>query len=95
MSNDNYATDECIMEFKSLGKEERKLLLTALNYKLDKLKCQFCGEKLEYDKCGIMPSTDQRRKATFVCNSPLCMCEYLEITEKEPDYKKAYKILMD
>lgn len=71
------------IKFMKLGEKERKILLTAFNYKLDKLKCQFCGKKVDYKDCGIMPSTDKRRTATIICGyNPLCMCEYLRKVEE-------------
>ena len=69
------------IKFQKLGEKERAVLLTAFNYKLDKLKCQFCGKKVNYKKCCILPSTNKRRTATIACDSPLCMCEYLRKIE--------------
>ncbi|GAG49636.1 unnamed protein product, partial [marine sediment metagenome] len=34
------------MKFETLGKKERKILLKAFDYKLDKLKCQLCKKKV-------------------------------------------------
>lgn len=66
------------IKFKHLGGKEMILLLKALGYKLNKSKCQFCKDKLKVNKFGILPPTDKRRTASLVCNSPLCVCEYLE-----------------
>ncbi len=66
------------IKFMKLGSTERRILLSAFNYDINKLKCQFCKEKVEYDDCGIMPPTDKRRTATITCNSSLCITEYLE-----------------
>ncbi len=69
------------MEFKNLGLKERKLLLLALDFEEVNsdgiLTCQFCGEDIHYSKCGIMPSTRKGVDATILCESILCMAEYL------------------
>ena len=65
------------IKFETLGIPERRVLLTVLGYKLNKLKCQFCNEKVKYETCGIMPATDKRRLATITCSSPMCISEYL------------------
>lgn len=69
------------IKFQELGIPERKVLLSALGYNLFKLRCQFCKKKVDYKKCGILPSTDKRRNATITCDSPLCMSEYLDKME--------------
>lgn len=66
------------MKFEKLGGPERKLLLTALNFDIEKLFCQFCNEKVAYEKCGIMPPINTSQLATITCNSPLCISTYLE-----------------
>lgn len=68
------------MEFENLGEKERKILLTAIDYKVDKLKCEYCKVKVNYKDCCIMASDDDRRKATILCDSPVCMSGYLEKT---------------
>ena len=70
------------MKFQKLGKKERELLLLALNISKDNLVCQFCGEKVKFDDCGIMPPVKTKAYATFTCNSPLCICEYLNEVEE-------------
>ena len=67
------------IKFQELGKGERKILLMAINYDYDNLSCQLCKEKVKYDNCCILPSTDKRRTATILCSSPVCMSEYLNI----------------
>lgn len=71
------------MKFETLGKEERKLLLSALDINTDNLSCHYCKEKVQYDTCGIMPPLDDKKKlAIITCSSPLCIISYLE-DEKE------------
>jgi len=68
------------MKFMQLGKKERKLLLKALDFNTENLFCEFCGEKISYERCSIMPSLSSKQ-ATILCESPLCLCEYLTIME--------------
>lgn len=69
------------MKYKELKPKEMLLLLQALGYKLKRCKCQFCNYSLKEGKFGIFPSTDKRRTATLICDSPLCFCTYLEDIE--------------
>lgn len=66
------------MKIQKLGSKEMILLLTALGYKLNKSKCQFCNKKLEEGKFGILNGTDKKRIATLICDCPLCFCDYLD-----------------
>lgn len=66
------------MEFETLGRRERTLLLRALNFEIHNLVCRYCKEKTTYYECGIMPATGNDKNATIICNSPLCMSSYLE-----------------
>lgn len=66
------------MRFETLGEKERILLLTALDFDINKLKCQNCGEPTNHKKCCIMPSVETKKSATILCDSVLCMAWYLE-----------------
>lgn len=70
------------IEFQTLGHEERKLLLKALDISLDNMQCYYCAEKVDYKTCGIMPPINRGETARITCSSPLCFCEYLEDLEK-------------
>ncbi|MBA7503777.1 hypothetical protein ES706_02398 [subsurface metagenome] len=70
------------IEFQSLGTEERKLLLKALNIPLKNMQCYYCAEKVDYRTCGIMPPINRGEIGRITCGSPLCICEYLEDLEK-------------
>lgn len=70
------------LEFRSLSTAGRKLLLTALNISLKNMKCKYCGEKVDYDNCCILPALKKKPLATITCDSPLCLSEYLEDYEK-------------
>ncbi len=65
-------------KIEELGEKERKLLLEALGFDLSNLKCQVCGEDINHEFCSIMPSALTYKKATLLCDSPLCLTEYLE-----------------
>ena len=69
------------MKIEKLGKDERNLLLKALDIDWTNLKCQYCNKKVYYTDCGIMPSVNTTQLATITCNSPLCICEFLEALE--------------
>ena len=70
------------MEFRTLGVKERRLLLTALKFDIKKITCQYCGDGIRdgihFSKCGIMPPVKTKRLATILCESVMCMCQYLE-----------------
>lgn len=86
------------IKFEKLGRKERKLLLKALDIDYTNLKCQYCNEKVTYDNCAIMPSVDTKQLATIICNSPLCVCEFLEAFESKkvkPCCKKAIQKVFD
>ena len=65
------------IQFETLGKKERELLLKALSFNKYNLKCQFCKEKVSYESCCILPALKTKRQATILCDSPLCISEYL------------------
>ena len=65
------------MKFETLGQNERKLLLIALDFHYDNLECQSCKEKVNYKSCCIMPPVDTKKEATILCNSHLCIEWYL------------------
>jgi hypothetical protein len=73
------------LEFQTLGREERKILLKALDIDLDGLHCQYCDELLDYKKCSILPPLETTMLATILCSSPLCIITYLD---KEEEIKK-------
>ena len=76
--------EEKEMKFEQLGVKERGLLLKALDFDKDNLVCELCNEKISYERCSIMPSLKTSKKqATILCESPLCLCEYLTIMEGE------------
>ncbi len=71
------------MKIEKLGEKERMILLRAIDIDWTDLKCQYCKEKVYYTNCGIMPSINTKQLATIICDSPLCICEYLESLESE------------
>jgi len=73
------------IRFESLGEPERKLLLTALKFDLNKLECYYCKEKVSYKDCCILPpiSNPINLHATITCSSPLCVSQYLDDIEDE------------
>ena len=71
------------IKFQELGKQERRILLKAINYDYDNMFCQLCKEKVKYHNCCIMPSTDNKRNATILCDSILCMSEYLTLLDRK------------
>lgn len=71
------------LKVQTLGTKERKLLLKALDISLDNMQCYYCAEKVNYKTCGIMPPIKRRETARIICDSPLCVCEYLEYLEEE------------
>ena len=75
------------IEFQKLGKKERKLLLTALDIDLNNLTCQGCGDKVNYETCCIMPPIKTKQAATILCDSPLCLSEYLEGLDEDDKTK--------
>jgi len=84
------------MEFLDLNKNERKLLLTALGVNVNKksyLKCDFCGNKVHYEKCSIMPSLTGDEKPIILCESILCMSEYLEESEEKSEKDVISKVI--
>jgi len=71
------------MDFKTLPKKERELLLKALDIDINTMKCDHCGSQTSYENCGIMPTLGEG-KATVLCNSILCLSWYIgEIERKE------------
>lgn len=74
---------ETEMKVEHLGKKERKLLLKALDFDIKNLVCELCGEKIGYERCGIMqPLKTSKNKATILCESIFCLTEYLTIVEE-------------
>jgi len=73
------------IKFESLGEQERKILLTALEFDLNKLSCYYCKKKVSYKDCCILPpiSNPINLHATIICSSPLCVTTYLEDAENE------------
>lgn len=77
------------MEFETLGEEERKLLMQALDIDTSNLKCKYCDEKVEVKSCGIMPPLVKDEATVITCDSPLCITTYLVDLEKyESDQSK-------
>ena len=80
------------LKFEKLGEKKRKILLTALNFNLNKLRCKYCKEKVDYKTCGIMPPLRKGTLGIITCNSPLCISEYLdEYQEFKPSESKEIK----
>ena len=69
------------IECMQLNQAEMELMRTALNIKEEELICYYCKEKVIGKKYGIMPSNND--KPIIICDSPLCMCEYLQEHEKK------------
>lgn len=69
--------------FMKLGIKERELLLKCLDKDINNLKCCFCGEKLSYKNCCIMPPIRKNGNCTITCSSPLCISLYLNKLEEE------------
>jgi len=77
------------MKYETLGIEERKLLLQALDIDFNNLKCYHCCENVDFEDCCIMhPLKNEKKKATILCNSPLCISMYLTEIEDEEEMKK-------
>lgn len=70
-------------KIEKLGERERSLFLKALGFDLGNLKCQICGEDINHEFCSIMPPALTYKKATLLCDSPLCLTEYLEYSGVE------------
>ena len=68
--------------FATLDVKKRKVLLTALDFDLTDLKCELCNKKTTKEVCCIMPSLHKTKHATILCNSALCMSEYITKIEK-------------
>ena len=73
------------MEFRTLGVKERNLLLIALDFNTTSLRCQYCKDAVHLRKCGIMPSVKTKKLATILCDSVLCMCEYLKDADSQKE----------
>lgn len=72
------------MQMETLEPKERKLLLKILDIEIKDLKCDQCGDKVDYKKCCIFPALEKSKKlATITCDSPMCISEYLEEADKE------------
>ena len=71
------------LKITNIGEAERKLLLQAIGFKLNKkgefdnFQCYYCGEKIDYRTCGIMPPLKRGEFGRMTCSSPLCIAEYL------------------
>lgn len=79
------------MKFEKLGKDERRLLLLALDVPLDNLVCAICGESTNYEVCSILPKiliNDKPVVADILCDSILCMCSWLEEYDQSEKYIK-------
>ena len=70
------------IKFATLDMKKRKVLLTALEFELTDLKCELCNKKTTKEVCCIMPSLNKTKNATILCNSTLCMSEYITKIEK-------------
>ena len=73
------------LKFMTLGPEERKVLLKAIDINPNRLRCYYCEEQLDYATCGIMPALYAGQNATIICNSPLCVSQYLEDMNNKSD----------
>jgi len=71
-----------LIKFEELKPQERKLLLSALDIDLRKMRCCYCGEKVSYKVCGIMPPLKRGEKGKITCDSPICILEYLQDLRK-------------
>jgi len=73
------------MEYHTLPKAEKKLLLSALDIK-NPLRCRYCGHFTNIEKCGMAPDL-KKEKATFIlCDSIFCLMAYQSEVE---DYEKS------
>lgn len=86
----NKKSDKNMEELKiaSIKKEERKVLLNTLGINVYTMKCQYCNKKVFYEKCCIMPPVATRRNATILCDSILCMTEFIEDFHEEKRKEK-------
>ena len=66
------------LKFEKLGEKERKLLLTALDFNPNKLKCKYCKKKVDYKICGIMPPLKKGAFGIITCDNLLCISHYLD-----------------
>lgn len=69
--------------FATLEVKKRKVLLTALDFDMTNLKCELCNNKTTKDMCCIMPSLKKTNNATILCDSTLCMSEYISKIENK------------
>ena len=67
-------------EFIQINTKEMNLLREALGIKLTK--CHYCKEKIDFkkNKYGIL-----NKPTRLVCNSPLCICEFLDEDESKKE----------
>ena len=66
------------MEFVRLRGDMRELLLQAIEIDMKNMKCQYCEESTDHKTCSIMPPIQTRKKATILCESPMCLSWYIQ-----------------
>ena len=80
------------INFGKLTKKEKELLLSALDIDKDNMTCHICGKKAGYETCSIIsPKVAGTDKTVILCESTLCMSEFVGEIEK----KEALSLLKD
>lgn len=76
------------MEFQQLGVEERKMFFKLLDIDTNNLKCEYCNDNTTYDKCCILPPLNDDKKILILCESILCLSQYLTNLEEWKEKQK-------
>jgi hypothetical protein len=66
------------MEFHKTGTPEFDLVMKAFDIDISKEKCRYCKEQLQVGKHGLMPKIKEDEQYVLICDSTLCLAEYLE-----------------
>jgi len=69
------------IEFIQLPIESKRLLFKALDLPTEGNICHYCKQPVEFSKVSLMPAYDGS-VGWVLCDSPLCICEYLEEESK-------------
>lgn len=76
-------------EFEELTPCERVFLLEAIGIDKDNLVCAKCGKKADYKTCCIIsPKVAGTKKTVILCDSTLCMSEFVGDIERSEDAQK-------
>ena len=72
------------METAKINRQQKDQILERLGFDKDKVRCHYCKEKIEDNLCGIFPPINSHT-IIILCNSPMCIIEYLEEYEKNEE----------